>query len=627
MGIMSVQTDPQTEKSRSGPKVKTADRVIIRFAGDSGDGIQLTGNQFTAATAVAGNDLSTLPDFPAEIRAPAGTLPGVSGFQISFSSYDINTPGDVPDVLVAMNPAALRTNLNDLVPGGMLVVNTDAFLRGNLTKAGYDSNPLEDGSLADYRVFAVPLTDLTRKALRELDLKVKDKDRCKNFFALGMMFYLYQRTLKITERWIETKFGKHPILVEANKTALKAGYAYCDATEVFPEVYKVAPAPFEKGVYRNIMGNSALALGMVAASQKSGLPLFLGSYPITPASTILHELSRYKEFGVITFQAEDEIAAVTSAIGAAFGGALAATSTSGPGLALKGEALGLAVMVELPLVVLNIQRAGPSTGMPTKTEQSDLFQALFGRNGEAPIPVLAPSSPGECFDVAYEAARIALHYMTPVLVLSDGYLANGAEPWRIPDADSLAAITPQVVRESQGNGFHPYVRDPETLARNWALPGTPGMEHRIGGLEKEDITGNVSYDPENHENMIRLRAEKVERVARSYPELQVDGEDSGPIAIVGWGSTCGAIKGALRRLRKDGLAVSHIHLRHLNPLHRDLGAALKHFDKVLVPEMNMNQLVFLLRGRYLVDAIAFAKVQGQPFRSSEIENRVRQILG
>jgi len=625
---MSVQIDPQTKQKKSSPKVKTADRVIIRFAGDSGDGIQLTGNQFTAATAVAGNDLSTLPDFPAEIRAPTGTLPGVSGFQISFSSYDIHTPGDVPDVLVAMNPAALRTNIEFLVPGGMLVVNTNAFIRGNLTKAGYEANPLEDGSLSDYRVFAVPLTELTRKALDELDLKVKDKDRCKNFFALGMMFYLYQRTMKVTERWIEAKFGSKPVLVEANKLALKAGYAYCDATEVFPEVYRVPPAPFEKGVYRNIMGNSALALGLVAASQKSGLPLFLGSYPITPASTILHELARYKEFSVITFQAEDEIAAVTSAIGAAFAGALAATSTSGPGLALKGEALGLAVMVELPLVVLNVQRAGPSTGIPTKTEQSDLFQALFGRNGDAPIPVLAASSPGDCFDVAYEAARIALHYMTPVLVLSDGYLANGAEPWLIPNADTLEAIKPTAVRKlEQDNGFHPYVRDPETLARNWASPGTPGMEHRIGGLEKEDITGNVCYTPENHENMVHLREEKVNRVAQSYPALEVDGEESGPLIIVGWGSTRGAIKGALRRLRKDGLAVSHIHLRHLNPLHRDLGAALKRFDKVLVPEMNMNQLAFLLRGRYLIDTIGYSKVQGQPFRSSEVENRARKILG
>jgi 2-oxoglutarate ferredoxin oxidoreductase subunit alpha len=624
---MSVQTDPETEKTQRGPDVKTAERVIIRFAGDSGDGIQLTGNQFTAATAVAGNDLSTLPDFPAEIRAPAGTLPGVSGFQISFSSYDINTPGDVPDVLVAMNPAALRTNLKDLAVGGMLVVNTDAFLGGNLKKAGYESNPLEDGSLGDYRVFAVPLTDLTRRSLKDLDLTVKDKDRCKNFFALGMMFYLYQRETKVTERWIESKFGKKPILVEANKTALKAGYAYCDAAEIFPEVYKVAPAPFQKGLYRNIMGNSALALGMVAASQKSGLSLFLGSYPITPASTILHELSRYKEFGVLTFQAEDEIAAVASAIGASFAGGLGATSTSGPGLALKGEALGLAVMVELPLVVMNVQRAGPSTGMPTKTEQSDLLQALFGRNGEAPMPVLAPASPGDCFDVAYEASRIALHYMTPVLVLSDGYLANGAEPWRVPDADSLPEIHPPQVQTGGDEGFLPYNRNPETLARNWAVPGTPGLAHRIGGLEKEDGSGNVSYDPENHENMIRLRAEKVERVADSYPALEVDGDDSGALVIVGWGSTQGAIKGALRRLRKDGIAVSHIHLRHLHPLHRDLRATLGRFDKVLVPEMNLNQLAFVLRGRYLVDAIGYAKVQGQPFRSSEIETRVRQILG
>jgi 2-oxoglutarate ferredoxin oxidoreductase subunit alpha len=624
---MSIKTDPEQEKTKSSPEITPTDRVIIRFAGDSGDGIQLTGNQFTSATAVAGNDLSTLPDFPAEIRAPAGTLPGVSGFQISFSSYDINTPGDTPDVLVAMNPAALRTNLQDLAPAGMLVVNTDGFTKSGLAKAGYETNPLEDDTLADYRVFAVPLTELTRASLKDLELTVKEKDRCKNFFALGMMFYLYQRTLEVTERWIEDKFAQRPLLVEANKTALKAGYAYCDAAEIFPQVFTVKPAPFAKGTYRNVMGNSALSLGLVAASCKSGLPLFLGSYPITPASTILHELSRYKEFGVVTFQAEDEIAAMTSTIGAAFTGALAATSTSGPGLALKSEGLGLAVMVELPMVVLNVQRAGPSTGLPTKTEQSDLLQALFGRNGEAPLPVLAAHSPADCFEVAYEAARIALTYMTPVVVLTDGYLANGAEPWRIPDVDSLPEISREFVSEPPEGGFHPYVRDEKTLARNWAVPGTAGLEHRIGGLEKDEITGNVSYEALNHEKMTRVRAEKVERVAQDLPPLDLDGDDSGPIVIVGWGSTHGAIKGALRRLRADGQKVSHIHLRHLSPLHRDLGPALSRFEKILVPEMNMGQLAFLLRGRYLVDAISYPKVQGQPFRGKEIEARVRQILG
>jgi 2-oxoglutarate/2-oxoacid ferredoxin oxidoreductase subunit alpha len=624
---MKTKTEPEQETARPAPSVITADRVVIRFAGDSGDGIQLTGNQFTSATAVAGNDLSTLPDFPAEIRAPAGTLPGVSGFQISFSSYDINTPGDHPDVLVAMNPAALRTNIDDLVPGGMLVVNTDSFLKSNLTKAGYSENPLENGSLADYRVFALPLTELTRSSLKDLELTVKEKDRSKNFFALGMMFYLYQRTMEVTERWIETKFSKKPLLVEANRTALKAGYAYCDAAEIFPHVYKVDPAPFEKGTYRNVMGNTALSLGLVTASQKSGLPLFLGSYPITPASTILHELSRYKEFGVVTFQAEDEIAAVTSAIGASFGGALSVTTTSGPGLALKGEALGLAVMVELPLVIIDVQRAGPSTGMPTKTEQSDLLQALFGRNGEAPVPILAPASPADCFLVAFEAARIALHYMTPVIILSDGYLANGAEPWRIPDVDDLPGVHVEFTSKAGENGFQPYARDPRTLARNWAVPGTPGLEHRVGGLSKADLTGNVSYDPQNHEKMIRLRAEKVDRVAQEYGPSEIDGEDSGKLLIVGWGSTEGAIKGALRRLRGEGKQVSHLHLRYLNPLPRDLGEILDRFDKILVPEMNLGQLAFVLRGRYLVDAISYSKVQGQPFRASEIMARVTQLIG
>jgi 2-oxoglutarate ferredoxin oxidoreductase subunit alpha len=623
---MSTETQPKTKKATTHP-IETTERVVIRFAGDSGDGIQLIGNQYTATTAVAGNDLATLPDFPAEIRAPAGTLPGVSGFQISFSSFDIHTPGDRPDVLVAMNPAALRTNLGDLAPGGMLVANTDAFEKGNLRKAGYETNPIEDGSLAEYRVFAVPMTELTRAALRDVDLNVKAKDRCKNFFALGMMFYLYQRSMDVTVRWIQNSFRKNPVLVEANLAALKAGYAYCEAAEVFPQVYRVKPAQFEKGDYRNVMGNSALALGLVAAGRKAGMDVFLGSYPITPASTILHELSNYKEFGVVTFQAEDEIAAVTAAIGASFAGALGATSTSGPGLALKAEGIGLAVMVELPLVVFDIQRGGPSTGLPTKTEQADLLQALFGRNSEAPLPVLAAATPADCFEVAFEAARIALRYMTPVLVLSDGYLANGAEPWRIPRADELPEIAPRILRGAPAGGFLPYVRDERTLARNWAVPGTPGLEHRIGGLEKEDRTGNVSYDPANHEKMVRLRAEKVQRVAQEYPPTEVDGPPSGPLLVVGWGSTKGAIKGALRRLREEGKAVSHVHLRHLHPLPLDLGEILNRFDKVLVPELNLGQLALWLRGRYLVDAISYSKVQGQPFRSSEIAARVRQLMG
>jgi 2-oxoglutarate ferredoxin oxidoreductase subunit alpha len=622
---MQPETDPRPPDATQA--VETTDRVVIRFAGDSGDGIQIIGNQYTSATAVAGNDLATLPDFPAEIRAPAGTLPGVSGFQISFSSFDIHTPGDVPDVLVAMNPAALKTNLADLPAGGMLVVNTNAFEKGNLQKAGYEQNPLEDGSLANFRLFAIPITDLTRKALAEFDLSVKEKDRCKNFFALGMMFYLYQRPLDVTLRWIEDKFKKNPVLAEANRTALRGGFAYCDAAEIFPHVFRVKPAPFKEGTYRNIMGNSALALGLTAAARQAGLPVFLGSYPITPASTILHEMSAFKEHDVITFQAEDEIAAISSAIGASFAGAIGATSTSGPGLALKGEALGLAVMVELPLVVFDVQRGGPSTGLPTKTEQADLMQALFGRNSEAPIPVLAASTPGDCFETAFEATQIALRYMTPVLVLSDGYLASGAEPWRIPRASDLPKISVKFVADANGGPFHPYLRDPETLARNWAVPGTADLEHRVGGLEKEDVTGNVSYDPINHEKMVKLRAEKVARIAQDFPPTVVDGPETGPLLIVGWGSTKGAIKGALRRLREQGRNVSHVHLRHLNPLPRDLGEILHRFDRVLLPEMNLGQLAFVLRGRYLVDVISYAKVQGQPFRSSEIAARVRQLMG
>ncbi|MEW6745626.1 MAG: 2-oxoacid:acceptor oxidoreductase subunit alpha [Planctomycetota bacterium] len=617
---------PATPRLASPPVLKSLDRVVLRFAGDSGDGVQLTGNQFTTTTAAIGNDLATLPDFPAEIRAPAGTLPGVSAFQISFSDHDIHTPGDAPDALVAMNPAALRANVSDLVPGGTLIVNVDAFDERGLDKAGYTRNPLEDGSLAGYRLFPVRLVTLTRNALKDSPLSTRDKERCKNFFALGMMLYLYQRPLDHSLRWIAAKFKDRPLLAEANRMALSAGWAYCEAGEVFPAVYRVSPASFKPGTYRNIVGNAALSLGLVAASSKAQLPLFFGSYPITPASTILHELSQLKQFGVITFQAEDEIAAVTSAIGAAFGGALGVTASSGPGIALKTEALGLAVMTELPLVVIDIQRSGPSTGMPTKTEQADLFQAVFGRNSESPIPVLAASTPADCFSAAFEACRIAVEHMTPVILLSDGYLASGSEPWRVPLESELPSIRPPIVRHAPAEGWEPYSRDLETLARFWALPGTPGLEHRIGGLEKEEGSGHVSYDGANHELMVRTRAEKVARIARDYPPTRVNGDPAGELLIVGWGSTQGSILGALQRLRGAGLSVGHVHLRHIHPLPPDLGEILARFEHVLVPEMNLGQLAFLLRASFLRDVVSLAKVWGQPFRSQEIEQRARAIL-
>ena len=619
---MQTQTIPQSpSRARD---IEQVERVVIRFAGDSGDGMQVTGGQFTNTTAVVGNDLSTLPDYPAEIRAPAGTLPGVSGFQIQFSSTDIHTPGDAPDVLVAMNPAALKVNVSDLRAGGILIVNTGAFKDTDLKKAGYSVNPLEDGSLDRFRLFRVDLTDLTRKALASSSLNQKQIDRCKNFFALGMMYWLYHRPVETTMRWIDEKFSKQPDLAEANRLAMKAGIAYCEATEVFQVQYEVPPAKLTPGRYRNISGNSALAMGMVAAARNAGLVLFQGSYPITPASDILHELSAYKHFGVHTFQAEDEIAAIGAAIGASFGGALGFTSTSGPGVALKTEAMGLAVMVELPLVIVNVQRGGPSTGLPTKTEQADLFQALFGRNSEAPLPVVAPATPGECFTMAYEACRIALRYMTPVMILSDGYLANGAEPWKIPEIADLAPIPVQFRREIEG--FSPYLRDPITLSRPWAVPGTPGLEHRIGGLEKQDVTGNVSYDPLNHEKMVRLRAEKVARIAHDIPEAKVDGAESGRLLVVGWGSTYGAITAAVTERRAHGASVAHLHLRHLNPLPRNLGEILARYDRVLVPEMNLGQLSFILRGKYLVDAQGLNKVQGKPFKEAEILAAMDAIL-
>ena len=605
---------------------ETLESAVIRFAGDSGDGMQITGSQFTNTTALFGNDLATFPDYPAEIRAPAGTLPGVSGFQVHFGAGDVYTPGDSVDALVAMNPAALHVNLSDLKKGGILIVNADDFKDTDLRKAGLAANPLDDHSLDGYRVFAVELTKLTRSALAELGLDAKSMDRCKNFFALGMCYWLYNRSLEATHRWLDDKFKAKPVLAEANKRAMKAGYAYCDAAEAFQVTYEVPPAKLAPGVYRNLSGNTALALGFVAAAQKAGLPLFQGSYPITPASDILHELSMLKEFGVVTFQAEDEIAAITSAIGAAYGGHLAITTTSGPGMALKTEAIGLATMVELPLVIVDIQRGGPSTGLPTKTEQADLLQALFGRNSEAPVPVLAASSPGDCFWVALEASRIAIKYMVPVIVLSDGYLANGAEPWRIPDVSELPEMT--VHFRTDPAGFRPYEREPFTLARPWALPGTPGLEHRVGGLEKQDVTGNISYDPLNHERMVHLRAQKVEAVVADVPDVVPAGDPDGDLLIVGWGSTFGAITAALRGARERGVGrVGHVHLRHLNPLPKNLGAVLGRYRKVLVPELNLGQLHWILRAKYLVDAISYPKVQGKPFKQSELESKIDAVLG
>ncbi|HEY4776876.1 MAG TPA: 2-oxoacid:acceptor oxidoreductase subunit alpha [Candidatus Acidoferrales bacterium] len=605
-------------------KREVIDQAVIRFCGDSGDGMQITGSQFTNTVALYGNDLATFPDYPAEIRAPAGTLPGVSGFQVHFSSNDVYTPGDSVDVLVAMNPAALKMNLPDLKTNGILIVNLDSFKENDLRKAQIVTNPLEDHSLDGYRLFAVELTKMTRAALKDLGLDTKSMDRCKNFFALGMCYWLYNRSMEPTHGWLQEKFKNKQQLVQANKLAMQAGYSYCEATEAFQISYEIPPAKLAPGVYRNISGNAALALGFVAASQKAGIPLFLGSYPITPASDILHELSMYKDFGVITFQAEDEIAAITSAIGAAYAGALGITSTSGPGMALKTEALGLAVAVELPLVICDIQRGGPSTGLPTKTEQADLLQALFGRNSEAPIPVLAPSSPGDCFWIALEASRIAIKHMVPVIILSDGYLANGAEPWKVPTVDELPEIP--VHFETNPEGFLPYRRDPVTLSRPWAVPGTPGLEHRIGGIEKQDVTGNINYEPLNHEHMVRLRAAKVESVANDIPPIVVEGDESGDLLIIAWGSTHGPITAALNAQREKGRKVGHVHLRYLNPLPRDLGEIIKRYKKVLVPEMNMGQLLMILRAKYLVDAQGYNKIQGKPFKTSEIEQKIEQML-
>jgi len=607
-----------------GRKRETIDKAVIRFCGDSGDGMQITGSQFTNTVALYGNDLATFPDYPAEIRAPAGTLPGVSGFQVHFSSSNVYTPGDSVDVLIAMNPAALKMNLPDLRTNGILIVNSDDFKETDLRKAQITVSPLEDHSLDGYRLFAVELTKLTRAALKDVGLDAKSMDRCKNFFALGMCYWLYNRSMEPTLRWLDDKFKNKPQLVTANKLAMQAGYSFCEATEAFQISYEIPPAKLSPGVYRNISGNAALALGFVAASQQAGIPLFLGSYPITPASDILHELSMYKDFGVTTFQAEDEIAAVSSAIGASYTGALAITTTSGPGMALKTEAIGLAVAVELPLVICDIQRGGPSTGLPTKTEQADLLQALYGRNSEAPVPVLAPSSPGDCFWIALEASRIAIKYMVPVIILSDGYLANGAEPWKVPTVAELPQIP--VHFETNPEGFLPYKRNPSTLARPWAIPGTPGLEHRVGGIEKQDVTGNINYEPLNHEHMVRTRAEKVEGIAQDIPEIVPEGDPSGDLLIVAWGSTAGPITAAMKIMREKGHRIGHVHLRYLNPLPRNLGDILKCYKRVLVPEMNMGQLVMILRAKFLVDAESYGKIQGKPFKQSEIEAKIEELL-
>lgn len=608
--------------------IESQQSVVIKFAGDSGDGMQLTGNQFTDASALAGNDLATFPDYPAEIRAPQGTLAGVSGFQLHFSSKPVYTPGDQYDVLVAMNAAALKTNIQRLKKNGTIIVNTAGFDSKNLRLSGYTENPLEDGSLEHYRLISMDVTKLTRETLKETTLGTKEKDRSKNMFVLGFLFWMYDRKLDTTIDFLSKKFMQRPDILTANKMVLQAGYHYGDTTETFTSRYRVKAAQLPAGRYRNIMGNQATVYGMIAASQKSGLGLFLGSYPITPASDILHMLSNYKHFGVKTFQAEDEIASITAAIGAAFGGQLAATSTSGPGMALKTEALGLAVMLEIPLLVLNIQRAGPSTGLPTKTEQADLLQAVYGRNGEAPLPVIAPQSPADCFDTVFEAIRIALEHMTPVVFLSDGYIANGAEPWKYPAAADLPKIQVAFAAADTSGAQHlPYVRD-NRLVRPWAIPGTKGLEHRLGGLEKEDGTGNVSYDPDNHEKMVKIRAEKIQRIADYIPLQSVDqGATSGKVLVLGWGSTYGAIRSAVSDLHEDGFtSVSHAHLRYLFPFPKNLGSLIQQFDHIIVPEINNGQLIKLLRDQYLVSAIPVNKIKGTPFTRIEIKEALLPYL-
>jgi len=605
-------------------KVQTIEEATIMFAGDSGDGSQTIGAKMADASAIAGNDISTFPDYPAEIRAPAGTLPGISGFQVTFSSHEIQTPGDACDVLVAMNPAALKVNLHRLKPNGIILANSDNFKPRNLRLAGYARNPLEDDSLTKFQVFPVELTRLTREALKDTGLTPNEMDLCKNFFALGMIFWLYNRPMDYTIKWIQKYYAKRPKFVEANIIALKAGSAYGEATEQFTSSYQVKPVKFPPGKYRNVTGALATSLGLIAASQKAGIPLVYGSYPITPATEILHELAKHKNFNVITMQMEDEIAAIGVAIGAAYSGALGVTGSSGPGIALKAEATNLALMTELPIVICNIQRAGPSTGMPTKTEQADLLQVMFGRNGESPLPVIAANSPVDCFDTAYEACRIAIKYMTPVIFMSDLFISFGAEPWRIPKVADLPDI--EVKFQTSIEGFEPYVRHPETLSRPWAIPGTPGLEHRIGGLEKEHLTGNVSYDPENHEQMVRLRAEKIARIAKEIPPTSILGESSGKLLVLTWGGTYGTVRTAIERKQNAGKSVSHVHLRYLNPFPGDLGDILKQFDKVLVPELNLGQLLKLIRAEYLVDAVGFNKVQGQSFYIYEVEAKIDEML-
>ncbi len=612
-------------------KTVKVDRVIIRFAGDSGDGMQLTGDRFTSATASFGNDLSTLPDFPAEIRAPAGTLPGVSAFQLHFADHDILTPGDAPDVLVAMNPAALKANLHDLPRGADIIVNTDEFSKRNLAKVGYQVSPLEDDSLGDYALHPVPLTSMTVRSLEGFDIGKKDAERAKNMFALGLLSWLYQRELAGTEEFLHQKFARKPEILKANLAALHAGWNYGDTTEDFAVQYEIAPARLAAGRYRNISGNLALSYGLIAAARQTRLPLFLASYPITPASDVLHELSKHKNFGVQTFQAEDEIAGIGAALGASFGGALGVTTTSGPGLSLKSETIGLAVSMELPLIVVDVQRGGPSTGLPTKTEQSDLLQAMFGRNGESPVPIVAPQSPADCFDAALEVARIATTYRTPVILLSDGYLANGSQPWRIPDVDSLPdlavtfATEPNHTAEDGSKEYWPYLRDPKTLARPWAVPGTPGLEHRIGGIEKADGIGHISYDSANHERMVQLRQAKIDGI--DVPDLEVDADPDAEVLVLGWGSTFGPIGAAVRQVREAGLPVAQAHLRHLNPFPANTGEVLRSYRRVVVPEMNSGQLALLLRAKYLVDIQSITKVQGKPFKADELQLVIEKEIG
>jgi 2-oxoglutarate ferredoxin oxidoreductase subunit alpha len=617
----------------SSKSVQQLDRVVIRFAGDSGDGMQLTGDRFTSETAALGNDLSTLPNFPAEIRAPQGTLPGVSSFQLHFADHDVLTPGDAPDVLVAMNPAALKANLRDLPRGATIIANTDEFTKRNLSKVGYAANPLEDGSLESWHVHPVALTSITVEALAEFDaLSRKDKERAKNMFALGLLSWMYHRPTTGTEAFLEKKFGAKPDILGANLAALKAGLHYGETTEDFAVSYEIAPATMPPGTYRNITGNMALALGLVSAAHRAGLPLVLGSYPITPASDILHTLSGMKRYGVTTIQAEDEIAGVGAALGASFGGAIGVTTTSGPGVALKSEAIGLGVALELPLVICDVQRGGPSTGLPTKTEQSDLLQAMFGRNGESPVAIVAPRSPADCFDTALEAVRIATTYRTPVFLMSDGYLANGSEPWLVPSVAGLPDLTVELATEPNGTDadgkavFQPFKRDEQTLARPWAVPGTPGLEHRIGGLEKADVTGNISYDPDNHDLMTRLRAGKIERIAETIPDLEVD-DPSGQarVLVLGWGSTYGPVAAAVRSVRNTGAKVARAHLRHLNPFPANTGEVLRAYDRVLVPEMNLGQLALLLRARFLVDVQSYTQVRGLPFTTVELADAIGSL--